>query len=149
MYTSPSLDVFALFTIRSFVTPLFQSSRYLVFELADASLKDTIELIDLNESYARHFLHQILLSLRYLHAAGIVHRDLKPSNILVNRDLSLKLCDFGLARKEEDQMTGYVVTRFYRAPEVMLSWQHYTKASPSPLSVIENVTLITGNTLPS
>lgn len=66
---------------------------------------------------------------QYLHRAGIVHRDLKPTNILVNRDLSLKLCDFGLARKEEDHMTGYVVTRFYRAPEVMLSWQHYTKAS--------------------
>lgn len=59
----------------------------------------------------------------------MIHRDLKPSNILINENCDLKLCDFGLAR-DENQLakTGYVTTRYYRAPEVMLTWQHYTTA---------------------
>lgn len=35
------------------------------------------------------------------------------------------MCDFGLARLQEPQMTGYVATRYYRAPEIMLTWQRY------------------------
>lgn len=53
-----------------------------------------------------------------------MHRDLKPSNLLVNKDCTLKICDLGLARGYENQEDGdkteYVVTRFYRAPEVIL-----------------------------
>lgn len=55
--------------------------------------------------------------------------DLKPSNILLNADCTLRLCDFGLARGVEvpgADMTEYVVTRWYRAPEVMLATQQYT-----------------------
>merc|ERR1740130_2201101 len=58
--------------------------------------------------------------------------DLKPSNILVNKDCSLKICDFGLARvlakDDEDtaDRTDYVVTRWYRAPEVVLLASEYT-----------------------
>jgi serine/threonine protein kinase len=40
----------------------------------------------------------------------------------------LKIIDFGLARSEREEMTGYVATRWYRAPEIMLRWMHYTKA---------------------
>lgn len=54
-----------------------------------------------------------------------MHRDLKPSNILVNENCDLKICDFGLARIQDPQMTGYVSTRYYRAPEIMLTWQKY------------------------
>jgi len=54
-----------------------------------------------------------------------VHRDLKPSNILINENCDLKICDFGLARIQDPQMTGYVSTRYYRAPEIMLTWQKY------------------------
>ena len=60
-----------------------------------------------------------------MHSAGVVHRDLKPSNILVNENCDLKICDFGLARIQDAQMTGYVSTRYYRAPEIMLTWQKY------------------------
>ena len=41
---------------------------------------------------------------------------------------SLKICDFGLARIQDPQMTGYVSTRYYRAPEIMLTWQKYDVA---------------------
>lgn len=49
-------------------------------------------------------------------------QDLKPSNIVVKSDCSLKILDFGLARSAGDSfmMTPYVVTRYYRAPEVIL-----------------------------
>merc|ERR1712176_553400 len=67
-----------------------------------------------------------------IHSAGVIHRDLKPENILVNgSDCNLKICDFGLARgvyKEKDKganLTEYVVTRWYRAPEVMCSARQY------------------------
>lgn len=63
-----------------------------------------------------------------MHSAGVVHRDLKPSNILINEDCVVKLCDFGLARSFDSQMTGYVATRYYRAPEIMLNWQRYDYA---------------------
>ena len=63
--------------------------------------------------------------LKYVHSAGVVHRDLKPSNILINENCDLKICDFGLARIQDPQMTGYVSTRYYRAPEIMLTWQKY------------------------
>jgi serine/threonine protein kinase len=60
-----------------------------------------------------------------------VDRDLKPGNILVNKDCQLRITDFGLARFMDDStlsgknrqnpMTEYVVTRWYRCPELLLS----------------------------
>ena len=38
-----------------------------------------------------------------------------------------KILDFGLARMAEEEMTGYVATRWYRAPEIMLNWMHYNQ----------------------
>lgn len=72
-----------------------------------------------------NFLILLQRGLKYVHSAGVVHRDLKPSNILVNENCDLKICDFGLARIQDPQMTGYVSTRYYRAPEIMLTWQKY------------------------
>lgn len=40
----------------------------------------------------------------------------------------MQICDFGLARIQDPQMTGYVSTRYYRAPEIMLTWQKYDVA---------------------
>ncbi len=66
----------------------------------------------------------------------MLHRDLKPSNILLNSDCLVKVADFGLARsikaleenKEENQvLTDYVATRWYRAPEILLGSTKYTK----------------------
>lgn len=74
---------------------------------------------------------QTLRALKYIHSANVLHRDLKPSNLLVNSNCDLKICDFGLARPVEvnsGPLTEYVVTRWYRAPEIMLSCQEYTKA---------------------
>lgn len=86
---------------------------------------------ELGDEHTRYFIYHILRALKYIHSANIVHRDLKPSNILVNADCSTKICDFGLSRPINEgleDLTEYVVTRFYRAPEIMLSSHEYTKA---------------------
>lgn len=85
----------------------------------------------LAESHCQAFTCQILRGLKYLHSAGIVHRDLKPSNVLVNKDCTLRIGDFGLARgrcEEDEELTDYVVTRWYRAPELVLLPSGYFKA---------------------
>jgi mitogen-activated protein kinase 1/3 len=71
-----------------------------------------------------------LRGLKYIHSANVLHRDLKPSNLLLNANCDLKICDFGLARttSETDFMTEYVVTRWYRAPELLLNCSEYTAA---------------------
>lgn len=91
---------------------------------------------ELSDEHYKFIIYQILRAVLYLHSADIIHRDLKPSNILINEDCTVKICDFGLGRqlKFQDQssslpdLTEYVVTRYYRAPEVMLCSHHYTKA---------------------
>jgi len=47
--------------------------------------------------------------------------------VYVKMLLSRQILDFGLARHADDEMTGYVATRWYRAPEIMLNWMHYNK----------------------
>ena len=96
----------------------------------------------LTDAHFQSFIYQILCGLKYIHSANVLHRDLKPGNLLVNADCELKICDFGLARgfsmdPEENAgyMTEYVATRWYRAPEIMLSFQSYTKASRSSRSL--------------
>nr|AIP89944.1 c-Jun N-terminal kinases [Schmidtea mediterranea] len=94
---------------------------YLVMELMDANLCQVINM-DLDHERTSYLLYQLLCGVKHLHAAGIIHRDLKPSNIVVKHDCTLKILDFGLARSAGDSflMTPYVVTRYYRAPEVIL-----------------------------
>lgn len=48
----------------------------------------------------------------------------------------LQILDFGLARHTEDQMTGYVATRWYRAPEIVLNWMHYGQTGMHYISCI-------------
>eukprot|EP00928_Gymnodinium_smaydae_P084323 TRINITY_DN6759_c0_g1_i1.p1 TRINITY_DN6759_c0_g1~~TRINITY_DN6759_c0_g1_i1.p1 ORF type:complete len:503 (-),score=111.87 TRINITY_DN6759_c0_g1_i1:71-1510(-) len=87
--------------------------------------------MQLSSGHAEAFVCQILRGLKYLHSAGVVHRDLKPANVLVNKDCTLRIADYGLARGRssgEEQLTDYVVTRWYRAPELMLMPSGYFEA---------------------
>ncbi|CAH2050743.1 unnamed protein product, partial [Iphiclides podalirius] len=100
---------------------------YLVTHLMGADLNNIVRTQKLSDDHVQFLVYQILRGLKYIHSAGIIHRDLKPSNIAVNEDCELKILDFGLARPTETEMTGYVATRWYRAPEIMLNWMHYNQ----------------------
>lgn len=104
---------------------------YMVMELMDTDLHQVITSGQvLTDDHLQYFTYQMLVALRHIHTANVIHRDLKPSNILVNADCDLKICDFGLAREDSNDpnKTPYVVTRWYRAPEVILMLQNYTAA---------------------
>lgn len=100
---------------------------YLVTPLMGADLNNILKTQQLSDDHVQFLIYQILRGLKYIHSAGILHRDLKPSNIAVNEDCELKILDFGLARHTDEEMTGYVATRWYRAPEIMLNWMHYNQ----------------------
>lgn len=161
---------------------------YVVLEIAASDIKLLVRSpAFLNDNHIRLLIYNLLSGVNYLHQVGIFHRDLKPANCLVNRDCSVKICDFGLARtvayhrdtstltengsitarEVEDefglgdctgrtmpdstrqldyneeiayfqrkkfnesyskQLTGHVVTRWYRAPELILLQENYTSA---------------------
>ena len=76
------------------------------------------------------YAFQIFKGLQEIHSKNIVHRDLKPENILLDdrtNPSTIKICDFGsakfLGRKNN---TPYVVSRLYRAPELLLAIREYT-----------------------
>lgn len=82
--------------------------------------------VGLNIDAVRLYARQLFIALHHIAKLGIVHADIKPDNILVNDSFNVvKLCDFGSAFKEADSGNGndptpYLVSRYYRAPEVIL-----------------------------
>ena len=110
---------------------------YIVSELMDTDLHYIIHSKQpLTDEHFKYFLYQILRGVHAIHTAHVLHRDLKPGNLLVNKNCDLKICDFGLARaidprdaeKKDIGLTEYVVTRWYRAPELLVENQSYTTA---------------------
>lgn len=98
------------------------STEYIVMELIDGmTLKEYMQRRgSLTQKEAVHFVSQILKALSHAHSKGIIHRDIKPHNIMLLRDSTIKVADFGIARFESSQKT---VTReafgsvHYIAPE--------------------------------
>lgn len=75
--------------------------EYIVMELIDGiTLKQYMQKKGsvLNWREALHFITQIMKALSHAHGRGIIHRDIKPQNIMVLRDGSVKVADFGIAR---------------------------------------------------
>ncbi|KAK0560224.1 mitogen activated protein kinase [Tilletia horrida] len=110
---------------------------YLIQELMETDLHRVIRTQQLSDDHCQYFCYQILRALKAMHSADVIHRDIKPSNLLLNANCDLKVCDFGLARSvltaepngsDLGFMTEYVATRWYRAPEIMLTFKQYTKA---------------------
>lgn len=73
----------------------------IVFEYVEKTVLEDIENNSngVPSNLIRSYLYQLLKSLKYLHKIGIIHRDVKPENLLVDKEGTLKLCDFGFARK--------------------------------------------------
>ena len=108
-----------------------KGNLFLVFEYVEKNLLEVLEESPngLSPKLIRSFVYQMCKAISYLHKNNIIHRDVKPENLLIDENYQLKLCDFGFARKimldsnnnNINPMTDYVATRWYRAPELLLS----------------------------
>ena len=107
-----------------------RSDVSLVFEFCQTDLEVIIrdKSIVLTPANIKSYLLMTLKGLRYLHVNWILHRDLKPNNLLIASDGQLKLADFGLAKvygSPDRIYTHQVVTRWYRAPELLYGARSY------------------------
>ncbi|KAI5184737.1 cyclin-dependent kinase 12/13 [Nematocida homosporus] len=99
---------------------------YIAFAYAKTDLLSLINKKEVKFPHALQFTGELLSALAYLQAKNVVHRDIKPANILVSEANELWLADFGLAREvSRGNMTPGVVTRWYRAPELLLNGSIY------------------------
>jgi len=98
----------------------------MVFEHLSINLREVLKKfgrdIGINIKAVRSYAQQMFLGLSLLRKCNILHADLKPDNVLVNENRSLlKICDLGSAADaSENDITPYLVSRFYRAPEIIL-----------------------------
>jgi len=105
----------------------------LVFELMDANLYELIRgrRHYLNPLLIKSYMYQLMKALDHMHRKGIFHRDIKPENILIESTneigKGLKLADFGSCRGiySKQPYTEYISTRWYRAPECLLTDGYY------------------------
>jgi len=107
-----------------------KSNVSIVMDFMDTDLEIIIKdpSIVLTPANIKSYILQTLLGLEYLHMNWILHRDLKPNNLLVDSKGCLKLGDFGLAKyfgSPNRQYTHMVVTRWYRAPELLFGSKSY------------------------
>nr|WHF58358.1 serine/threonine kinase [Aspergillus sp.] len=98
----------------------------MVFENLSMNLREVLKKfgrdVGLNLKAIRAYAQQIFLGLSLMRKCNILHADLKPDNLLVNEQRNiLKVCDLGSASPASDnEITPYLVSRFYRAPEIIL-----------------------------
>ncbi|CAD8177815.1 unnamed protein product [Paramecium pentaurelia] len=104
----------------------------IVFEYMDDNLENRIQIFikqgkTFSELTIKSYIYQILKGLQFIHKKGIAHRDLKPENVLINNNEVVKLCDFGSSKliNSQGQNTPYIVSRYYRAPELILCLTKY------------------------
>ena len=110
----------------------FRNHVVFVFESMSMNLRKALEKfgknVGINVSAVRLYAKQLFVALKHIGEQRIVHADIKLDNILVSEDLKqVKICDFGSAFRETDtdnDITPYLQSRFYRAPEIMLGLQY-------------------------
>lgn len=104
----------------------YRNHLCLVFESLHMNLREVLKKfgrnIGLKLTAVRAYAKQLFLALKHLKNCGVLHCDIKPDNMLVNEAKNvLKLCDFGNAMfAGKNEITPYLVSRFYRAPEIIL-----------------------------
>lgn len=84
-----------------------------------------------SQSEVKYMMLQLLEGVEYIHNNWVLHRDLKPSNLLIDRQGTLKICDFGLARQYGSPLKTYthkVVSLWYRDPVLLLGSGKYSTA---------------------
>jgi eukaryotic-like serine/threonine-protein kinase len=125
-----SLAISSRHLIRAYGMRAWDSTTYLLlFEYFQSrNLREALEDGDLSAREKREILHQTLLAVRDAHRMNIIHRDLKPANILVNREGTVKVCDFGIAKfKDRQSVTVHgtaLGTYPFIAPECLRGESH-------------------------
>lgn len=77
-------------------------------------------------SIIRTLMQQLLSGLAFIHSKGICHRDIKPDNLMLNKEMTLKISDFGSAKLVDDTPhIGHIANRYYRAPELLFGLSAY------------------------
>ena len=113
-------------------------------EFCDCSLEDRLRQAEKHKQvipmhHVKHYVKQIFNGLKHMHAKNVSHRDLKPENILIKvpngydknevdpLKTEVKICDLGAAKvlDKASLNTPYVVSRYYRAPELILGSHYY------------------------
>lgn len=119
--------------LKNVLTCGHERNVYIVYDYNEYDLYDLIQKSTLNLRQVKSYLKQMLTGLKALHSKGYIHRDIKPSNFLISSDNSIKLIDFGLSRKIDQNydnknsrnFTDRVGTNNYRAPELILGDTNY------------------------
>ncbi|KAF6147115.1 hypothetical protein GIB67_036834 [Kingdonia uniflora] len=112
--------------VRFFSSFKYRNHLCLVFESLHMNLREVLKKfgrnIGLKLTAVRAYAKQLFIALKHLRNCGVLHSDIKPDNMLVNEAKNvLKLCDFGNAMfTGKNEITPYLVSRFYRAPEIIL-----------------------------
>ncbi|KAK7103924.1 MAPK/MAK/MRK overlapping kinase-like isoform X3 [Littorina saxatilis] len=123
---APHANVLELFEV---IFDKKSGTLVLICELMDMNIYELIrgKRHYLPERKIKHYMYQLLKSIDHMHRNGIFHRDVKPENILIREDV-LKLADFGSCRSvySKQPYTEYISTRWYRAPECLLTDGYYT-----------------------
>jgi serine/threonine protein kinase len=99
----------------------FTNQVYIVMEYVEGPLLFDLckQLGNVGEDFGRYFAKQMIEQLEYMYSNGIVHRDIKLENILMDKDMNLKLADFGFAtNKHVEELTSFRGTQSYMAPEI-------------------------------
>uniref|UniRef100_A0A3B4UN96 mitogen-activated protein kinase n=1 Tax=Seriola dumerili TaxID=41447 RepID=A0A3B4UN96_SERDU len=94
---------------------------YLVTNLMGADLNNIVKFQRLSDEHVQFLIYQLLRGLKVIYST-MIHLLMQ----ILHQWFPIIL-DFGLARQTDDEMTGYVATRWYRAPEIMLNWMHYNQ----------------------
>ena len=113
----------------------YRNHTVLLFDYMPNNLRQVLSKfgknVGINLSSVKSYAKQLLLALKHLSTHGIIHADIKLDNILVTSNwTTVKLCDFGSAFLESDEEfinhipTPYLVSRFYRAPEIILGLRY-------------------------
>lgn len=108
----------------------FREHVFMVFESLHMNLREVLKKygrdVGVNIKAVKSYTIQLLIALKHLEKCGVVHADIKPDNVLVNKNHNtLKLCDFGSAMFDgNNEITPYLQSRFYRAPEVILGLKY-------------------------
>lgn len=123
--TSTSTSTKHIISLQTYLE--YRHHMVMVFEYQEMNLREILKKfgskVGINITAVRIYGKQLFLALKHLQDLGIIHADIKLDNILISADLKvLKVCDFGSAFKVADveKPTPYLVSRFYRAPEIIL-----------------------------